>query len=93
MFWQFQFPDDLGRQQADNVGINRVFETRVDFFGNSRSTNKMAPFQYQYLLAGFREICRCGETIVAAANDDCIVMLGFRVHEITPVRTRSFDQG
>ena len=73
VFGKFEFLDNFWPQEAHDVGTNRVLETRVDFFCDCGAADKMAPLKDKDFLSGLCEIGGTGETIVAAAYNDCVI--------------------
>ena len=71
---QFEVADDLGPQQADDVRKLREPVAGEYLFGNGRAADDVAPLEHDDLLACPRQIRRSNQAVVAAADDDRIVM-------------------
>ena len=72
MLGQAQIPDDLRVQQAHRVAGGGVAESGVEFLGDGGAAEDGAAFEYADGEAGFGEITRAGEAVVATADDDHI---------------------
>ena len=77
-----QFVDDPLRQQADQVGVARQprVDTRPRALGDRRAADVVAALEHQHRAPGAREVRRGDQAVVAAADDDRIV-LGVRAHQ------------
>ena len=67
---QFQVVDDLGLQQADGVGGDRVAESGMEFLRHAGAANDVTPLKDADVQSGHPQIGRAGEAVMAAANDD-----------------------
>src|SRR5437868_7032726 len=72
---QLELADDLGPQQAHDIGKDREAEAREHFLAHRRAADALAPLEYKNLAPRAREIGGAGETVVAAADDDGVVAL------------------
>jgi predicted membrane protein len=72
---EVEFANDFGAEQRDDVRTFRKKKTRDDFFGNGGSAEDVTAFEAQNFLAGFGEISGVDEAVVAAADDDNVVVV------------------
>ena len=70
---QVELADDLGPQQRDDVGADRVLEAREDLLGHGRAAEHVAPLEHEHLPAGARQVGGAHQAVVAAADDDDVV--------------------
>ncbi len=74
VFRQFEIADDFGTEQADDIGADRIFKTRIDLFSDRRAAEHMAALQDEHFFPGFGEIGCAGQAVVAGADDDRIIV-------------------
>ncbi len=72
---EIEFANDLGAEKRDHVRTFRKKKTGDDFFGDGGATENMAAFQDDDLLPCFGEIRGVDQAVVAAADDDNVVVL------------------
>jgi hypothetical protein len=72
---QVQLADDLGAQQRDDVRRDGVLEAGIDLLGDRRAAEHVAPLEHEHLAARAGEIRRIDEPVVAAADDDDVVLV------------------
>jgi hypothetical protein len=72
---EIEFTDNFRAKQRDHVGTLGEEEAGNDFFGNGRAAENSAAFEYEDLLACFRQIGGIHQTVVAAADNDHIIGL------------------
>ena len=72
---QIEFANDLRTQERDDVRANRKLEAGKDFFRDGRAAEYVTALEHQNLLAGARKIGGVDQTVVAAANDDDVVLI------------------
>ena len=83
---QVEVADDLGPQQAHDVGEHRELEAREDLLGHRGAADQRAPLEHQRLAARARQVGRGDQAVVAAADDDRVVaarscLLPLRIEE------------
>ena len=71
---QIEFANDLRPQQRDDVGADRKLEAGKDLLGTGSSAENVPALENQNFLAGFGEIGGVDQAVVAAANDDGVVL-------------------
>ena len=75
---QFEILDDRRPQHACDVrgrgNATSRSEFGVDFFGHGTSADNVPALEHQYFFPGFREIRGRGQSVVAGADDDDIVL-------------------
>ena len=71
---QVEVPDDLGPQERDDVGADRELEAGEDLLGHRRAAEDVAPLEDEDLLAGAREVGGVDQAVVAASDDDDVVL-------------------
>ena len=76
---QLQVPDDLGPQEADDVGRDREPEARHDLLGHGSAAQDVAPLQDKNPAAGSRQVRGGNQAVVTAADHDCVVAVAHRV--------------
>ena len=76
VFWQFQLADNLRPQQADHVRELGELETGEDLLGHRRAADDLASLQNDNFLARARQVSGSDQSIVAAADHDCIIFIG-----------------
>ena len=72
---KIEIADNFRAQERNNVRKNRKLKARKDFFGDGCASQNVTAFQNQDFLTGSREIGRVHQAVVAATDDDCIVLL------------------
>ena len=78
---QVEVADDLRAEERDDVGADRVLEARIDLLGDRRAAEHVAPLEHEHLAPRAREIRRVHQAVVAAADDDDIVIGHMRTAE------------
>ena len=63
-----------GRRSEHDVGADRVFEAGVDLLGHGGAAEHVAPLEHEHLAARAGEIRRVHQAVVAAADDDDVVI-------------------
>jgi hypothetical protein len=71
---EIELADDLRAQERDDVGGDRVLEARVDLLGDRRAADDVAALEHEHLPSGAGEVGRADQAVVAAANDDDVVV-------------------
>jgi hypothetical protein len=71
---QAQIADDLGAEEAVDVGGRGDFETGENLFGDAGTADDVAALEHEHLPACLREVARGHEAVVAAADDDRVVL-------------------
>jgi hypothetical protein len=71
---ELQLADDFRAQQRHDVGADGEFEAGKDLFGDRRAAYEVPAFEDQDFLAGPRQVRGSGQAIVAATNDDGVVL-------------------
>ena len=71
---ELQIAHDAFLHQAGEVGGGGDAIARPDFFGDGAAADQFAPFEHQHLAAAARQIRGGDQAIVAAADDDGIVL-------------------
>ena len=71
---QIEFANDFRPQQRDDVGADGELEARENFFGAGSAAEHVTALEYQDFLAGPGEIGGVDQAVVAAANDDGVVL-------------------
>ena len=96
---QVELPDDLWPQQRDHVRTFRKQEPGKDFFRDRRTAKHVAALENDHSLPCFCEIRGIDQSIVAAADDNRVVVLPHAVRlrqdSVTLVReakTRHFTE-
>ena len=72
---EIEIANDFRAQQRDDVGKDGKFEAGDDFFGDGGAAENVAAFEDEDFLAGFGEIRRVHQAVVAAADHDDVVFL------------------
>src|SRR4051812_43118683 len=75
MTWELEVADDLRTQQAHDVREHREPESRKHFVSQGSAAHTRAALEHEHAPAGSRQIRRADETIVAAADDNRVVMV------------------
>jgi len=70
---QIQLADDLGPEEADDVGEDGELEAGEELLGDGRAADEVALLQNERLLAGAGQIGSGDQSVVAAADDDGVV--------------------
>ena len=70
---QVEVADDLGTEQAHDVGEDRELEAREDLLGDRRAADQVAALEHEHRSPGAREVRRGDEPVVPAADDDRVV--------------------
>ena len=73
---QLQVADDLGSQQAHDVGEDAEAEAREDLLGQRGAAEDLATLEDERAQATAGEVGRADEAVMAAADDDGVVTLG-----------------
>src|ERR1700677_1092744 len=73
---EIEVANDFGAQQGDDVGINGKFEAGNDFFGDGGAAEDVTLFEDEDFFAGFGEVRRVDQAVVAAADYDDVVFFG-----------------
>src|SRR5437868_2081007 len=71
---QVEFTDDLRPQQRDHVRKDGEVETRNKLFGHRRAAEHVPPLEHEHLAAGARQIGGVHQAVMAAADDDDVVV-------------------
>ncbi len=71
---QVELPDDLRAEKRDDVRADGELESREHFLGDCGTTDHVTPLEDQHLPAGASQVGRIDEPIVAAADDDDVVV-------------------
>ena len=75
---ELEVADDLGPQQAVDVGGGGDLVAGPDLLGDAGAAEDFAPLEHEHLHAGPGQVGGGHQTVVAAADDDEIVGLGHR---------------
>src|SRR5579872_3465424 len=70
---EFQIVDDALLEQAGEIGCGRDFVARPDFLRDTTATHQFAFFEHQDRPSGAREVCGGNQSVMAAADNDCVV--------------------
>jgi len=84
--------NDFGAEERDYIGAFGEEEARDDFFGDGGTAENVAAFEDENLLASFGEIGSVDQAVVAAADDDCVVMLRHAVKLHTNPRMKEIAE-
>ena len=71
---QIELADDLGPQQRDDVRADGELEAGEHLLGDRGAAEHVPPLEHEHLPPGAREIGRVDEAVVAAADDDRVVV-------------------
>ena len=71
---KIEVANDLRPQQRDHVRAHRELESGKDFFGDGCAAEHMAALQHQNFLPGLRQVGGVDQAVVAAADDDHVVL-------------------
>ena len=71
---QIEIANDFRAQQGDHVGADRELEAGKNFFGDRGAAEHVTAFQHQHFLAGARQVGGIDQAVVAAADDDHVVL-------------------
>jgi hypothetical protein len=85
---EIEFANDFGAEEGDYVGAFGEEEAGNDFFRDGGAAENVAAFEDENLFAGFGKIRGVDKAIVAAADDDCVVMLRHAVRLHTNSRMK-----
>src|SRR4029077_13480942 len=66
---ELEVADDLGIEERDRVGGDRVAKSRVKLCGDRRAADDSAPLEHDHLEPRRREIRGAYEAVVTAADD------------------------
>ena len=77
---QVELADDVGPEQADDVGADREGEARVELLAHRRAAQDVAPLEHEHLAPGPGQVGGAGEAVVAAADDDRVVVRARWLH-------------
>ena len=66
---EFHVANDFGNQRAVGISERGAFEARMKIIGDGRATNDGAALDDQRLIAGFGEIERGDQAVVACAEN------------------------
>jgi hypothetical protein len=72
---EIEFANDFGAEQRDDVGAFGEEEAGDDFFGYGGAAEDVAAFEDENFFAGLGEVRGVDQAVVAAADDDCVVIL------------------
>jgi len=75
MAGEIEFANDFGTEEGDYIRAFGEQKAGDDFFGDGGAAENVAAFEDENFLAGFGEIGSVDQAVVAAADDDCVVML------------------
>src|SRR5262249_47635422 len=78
---QAQFPNDLGSQQARDVGSGRDLEAWPQLFGHARAAHELAALEDKHPSARTSKIGGGDQAVVASPDDDDIIADG---HDAIP---------
>ena len=67
---QLEIADDLGAQQAHDIGKDGEPERREDLFTACGTADDVASFEHEHALAGTSKVGRADEPVVARADND-----------------------
>ena len=73
---QVELPDDLRPQQRDDIGADREAKALEHLLSDRRTADEVAAFEHEHPAPGRGEICGRGQAVVAAADDDDVVLHG-----------------
>src|SRR5436190_7246109 len=71
---QIEFANNFRAEQGDDIGANRKLEAGKNLLGDRRAAEHMTPLKHQHTLARARQISRIHQAVVAAADDDDVVV-------------------
>ena len=71
---EIEVADDLGAQQADHVGSGRAAVAGRDLLGDCGAADHVAALEHKRPQPALGEVGRRGQPIVAAADDDGVVV-------------------
>src|SRR5882757_7284915 len=89
---EIEFANDFGAEEGDYVRAFGEQEAGDDFFGDGGTTENVAAFEDENFFAGFGEIGRVDQAVVAAADDNCVVMLRHAVKLHTNPRMKEIAE-
>ncbi len=72
---QLEVADDLGAEQAHHIGKDRELESREDLLGDGGAPDQRPALQHQHFLAGAGQVGRRDQAVVAAPDEDRVVVL------------------
>ncbi len=72
---KIELPNNLRTKQRNYVRTLREEEPRKDFFGDGSATQNMTAFEDEHLLPCFGKVGSVDEAVVAAADDNDVVVL------------------
>jgi len=93
---EIEFTDDFGAKERDDVRAFGKKKAGDDFFGDGGAAENVAAFENDDLLPCFGEIRGVDQAIVAAADDDYVVVLphsvGLRHQSATKTRSARLEE-
>jgi len=92
MAGEIEFANDFGAEEGDYIGALGEKKTGDDFFGDGGAAENVAAFEDKNFFAGFSEIGSVDQSVVAAADDDCVVMLRHAVKLHTNPRMKDIAE-
>jgi hypothetical protein len=72
---ELELLDHLGAQQAHDVGAHRVAEARVELLGDRCAAEHVPALEHERLAPRLCEVGRAGQAVVAAADNDRVVLV------------------
>ena len=72
---KIKLANDFGAKQRHDVGTFGKQKTGNNFFGDGSAAENVAAFENEHFLAGFGQIGGVDKTVMAAADDDYVVVL------------------
>jgi hypothetical protein len=75
MLGQLQIADNFRPEHARDIRCGGGLAPRRDFLGDATTADYLSSFQNQSAQSGPGKIGRSGESVVAAANDNCVINL------------------
>jgi hypothetical protein len=89
---EVEFANDFGTEEGDYIGALGEKKAGDDFFSDGGAAENVAAFEDKNFFAGFGEIRRVDQAVVAAADDDCVVMLRHAVKLHTNPRMKEIAE-
>ena len=71
---QVEVADDLRPQQRHHVRRHRELEAGEHLFGDRRATEHVTTLEHEHLASCARQVGRTGQAVVAAADDDRVIL-------------------
>src|SRR5882762_9163734 len=87
-----EFANDFGTEEGDYIRALGEQEAGDDFFSDGGTTENVAAFEDKNFFAGFGEIGSVDQAVMAAADDDCVVMLRHAVKLQTNPRMKEIAE-